>query len=176
MGNRAKLGLPLTAHNADVSSLSFNEDGTRLISASSHENDDVMIWDVSRESRVRLACRRANRNLTNDEWRFYLPNSHPAQTLQWLLRGWLLFLTIFPVKNDRSAGCSYPNREAGSVSRSFHFADVSRGALRPHLQKVALFTRLSAMSPSRPDLPDFFGPIVLENDAPYEGTGFFGPN
>jgi hypothetical protein len=35
--------------------------------------DGILLWEVSPSVWMRLACRAANRDLTEEEWRFFLP-------------------------------------------------------------------------------------------------------
>ena len=66
-------GRPLTNHTATVRSVTFSPDGKRLASAG---GDHVVLWDVSPGSWQARACRRANRNLTEAEWRQFF-NDQP---------------------------------------------------------------------------------------------------
>jgi len=49
-----------------MASLAFSEDDEHLMAVD-------LIWDLSLERLLRLACQTAGRNLTRDEWHEYLP-------------------------------------------------------------------------------------------------------
>jgi WD40 repeat protein len=69
---RQPIGQPLRDHNNGVSSVSFSPHGTILASGSADRT--IILWDISLESWQARACRIANRNLTDGEWRDYLGN------------------------------------------------------------------------------------------------------
>ncbi len=56
-----------------VHSLAFSRDGKTLASGSGG-NNSVTLWDVNFDSLIERACRIANRNLTDDEWKRFLDN------------------------------------------------------------------------------------------------------
>src|SRR5262249_40117381 len=69
VATRQPLGQPLTGHTSYVRSVAFSPDGKTLVSGS---GDKTLIWwDVSFEPWQDRACRIANRNLTQKEWKQY---------------------------------------------------------------------------------------------------------
>jgi WD40 repeat protein len=60
-------GSPLTGHTGTVYSVAFSPDGQTLASGSA--DGTVILWDLDFGSLPAQACRRANRNLTQSEWR-----------------------------------------------------------------------------------------------------------
>jgi WD40 repeat protein len=69
MESRLPIGPPLVGHDADIFNLSFSPDGSKL--ASGDIGGNVVLWDIVLEHWVDIACQRANRNLTQQEWRRY---------------------------------------------------------------------------------------------------------
>lgn len=67
---RQPLGPPLQAHTAPVVSTAFSPTGEWLATAG--YDNAVILWDVSLASWQTLACRIANRNLTQAEWTRYV--------------------------------------------------------------------------------------------------------
>ena len=63
------IGLPFTGHKDEVLSVSFSPDGNVLASSSF---DNTIIWDVNLESWKKRACHIANRNMTHEEWKYYM--------------------------------------------------------------------------------------------------------
>jgi tetratricopeptide (TPR) repeat protein len=61
-------------------SVSFSPDGQQLASAS--RNGILMLWDVNLRSWLKKACQRANRNLTQAEWQYYLGNRPYQKTCE----------------------------------------------------------------------------------------------
>jgi WD40 repeat protein/DNA-binding SARP family transcriptional activator/energy-coupling factor transporter ATP-binding protein EcfA2 len=61
---------PLAGHMGSVRTLAIGPDGQMMASAG--DDGTIMLWDVDLDSWQTLACRRANRNLTQAEWqRFF---------------------------------------------------------------------------------------------------------
>ena len=65
----------LTGHSNDISKLVFGPDGKTLLSGS--RDKTAMLWNVNLDSWQALACQTANRNLTQDEWKYYLGGTEP---------------------------------------------------------------------------------------------------
>ena len=63
---------PITGHNGQIWGQGFSSDGGTLIRAS--KDGQVILWDISVDSWLSLACQRANRNLTQVEWRRFFSN------------------------------------------------------------------------------------------------------
>jgi WD40 repeat protein len=59
---------PFLGHSRAILSLAFNQDGSML--ASGAFGGDIMLWDLSATPQ-QVACRRAGRNLTQEEWERY---------------------------------------------------------------------------------------------------------
>ncbi len=72
------LGGALAGHKSSVLSVAFSHDGRTLVSGSG--DTYLILWDISVESWKAHACRIANRNLTPDEWRQYLPDEPYRKT------------------------------------------------------------------------------------------------
>lgn len=61
-----QLGAPLIGHDDTVFNLAFSPDGKTL--ASGGRDNFIILWDMDIESWRERACRRANRELTQEEW------------------------------------------------------------------------------------------------------------
>ena len=65
------VGLPLAGHKSRVNGLAFNPGGDKLASSSEGESS-IILWDINFQSWLKRACKIANRNLDEQEWRQYL--------------------------------------------------------------------------------------------------------
>jgi WD40 repeat protein len=70
-----RLGNPLEGHTDAVWSVAFNEDGGTLVTGST--DGSVILWSMHglldlRQHTVDLACQRAGRGLSRDEWNRYI--------------------------------------------------------------------------------------------------------
>jgi WD40 repeat protein len=72
---RQPLGEALTSHTEAVKRVAFNADGKALASAS--RDMRVLLWNVDPISWISRGCERANRNLSQAEWRQYMGASLP---------------------------------------------------------------------------------------------------
>jgi WD40 repeat protein len=70
----------LLGHAGPVNGLSFSDDGRVLYSVG--DDGKAFRWDVSTESWIRLACSKANRNLTLSEWRQYVGSGPYGKTCE----------------------------------------------------------------------------------------------
>jgi len=70
-------GVPVAwkGHNGKIRALSFTADGKELITAGAH--DTVRHWPLRKEELIRLACQKAGRNLTKEEWESNAPPGEP---------------------------------------------------------------------------------------------------
>jgi WD40 repeat protein len=64
------IGSPLMAHNASITHMAFSQDGKWLASAAGEEA--IRLWDMDPQSWHARACLLANRNMTEEEWSFYV--------------------------------------------------------------------------------------------------------
>lgn len=60
----------LIGHRNGVFSVAFNPEGG-VLASTGHYPTQILLWDVDPESWAERACRLANRNLTQEEWRRY---------------------------------------------------------------------------------------------------------
>jgi WD40 repeat protein len=74
---RQPFGAPLIGHTNLVRSLAFSPDGQKLASGSA--DNSVILWAVNLDPWPARACRIANRNLTEAEWRTYIGPEQPYQ-------------------------------------------------------------------------------------------------
>ncbi len=72
------IGSPLTAHNASITYLAFSLDGKWLASAAGE--GPIRLWDMDPQSWHVRACLLANRNLTEEEWSFYVGDTPYRET------------------------------------------------------------------------------------------------
>ncbi len=75
VGTRERLGPPMKGHRRRISGLSFSHDGNLLVSAS---EDAVVLWDLRFASLSVYACRTANRNFDEAEWRLRFDDDYRA--------------------------------------------------------------------------------------------------
>jgi WD40 repeat protein len=79
-----RIGSPLPGHEGSILlTLAFSADGRTLVSGAS--DGKVILWDVSRLHNARqhvmeLACERAGRELTADEWGRYVGSASAYRT------------------------------------------------------------------------------------------------
>ena len=74
------LGEPLSGHSDSVLSVTFSPDGKTL--ATGGGDGTIILWDVDIESWKARACRIANRNLTEEEWKQFLGDEPYRKTCQ----------------------------------------------------------------------------------------------
>lgn len=67
----------LPDHNAWVWSVVFSREGKQLLSAASDRT--VLVWNAQSEALAELICEKAERNLTLEEWNYYLGPELPYQ-------------------------------------------------------------------------------------------------
>lgn len=78
------LGQPLLGHRNQISSLVFSPDSKTLASGSF--DTTVRLWDVDPHSWAALACQKAGRNFTQQEWKQFIPiEAYQATCPQWPL-------------------------------------------------------------------------------------------
>jgi WD40 repeat protein len=76
--NGQTVGMPLVSGLVGATSLAFSSDGQALVAG--YTDASIIVWKTSLESWAETACRMANRNLTQDEWRRYLGAEDYRQT------------------------------------------------------------------------------------------------
>lgn len=72
------LGEPLSGHNLAVRSLAFSPNGKILVSGSADKT--VRVWNMDPDSWAARSCKRANRNLTDAEWKHYIGSGRYNRT------------------------------------------------------------------------------------------------
>jgi WD40 repeat protein len=72
------VGSFVPAHTRKATHIVLSNDGHTLVTAG--EDGAVRLWDVSIQNWLSLARLRANRNLTQDEWRQFLGESERRKT------------------------------------------------------------------------------------------------
>jgi WD40 repeat protein len=72
MASRQPLGRPLMRHNNWVRSITFSPD-SHLV-ASGGGDGKIILWDVDFASWQAQACQKANRNLSREEWAWFVGN------------------------------------------------------------------------------------------------------
>ena len=70
-------GVRLRAHQSTVNSVQFTADGRRLLSGA--EDRTLLLWDYSPEGWKERACQVANRDLTEEEWTYYVSTERPPE-------------------------------------------------------------------------------------------------
>ncbi len=71
----ALVGQPLVGHATWIHAVTFSPDSLRLASGSvdfNGEDNSIILWDFSLDTWLDLACRIANRSLTQREWDRYM--------------------------------------------------------------------------------------------------------
>jgi hypothetical protein len=74
-----------SGEGVNIAELYFRPDGSKLIVVLRDGN--ILELDLSIESWQARACRRANRNLTQEEWQYYFGEQPYQETCSELLRG-----------------------------------------------------------------------------------------
>jgi WD40 repeat protein len=69
-GSAEQLGQPLTGHIDTVFSIAFSPDGQTMATGSADKR--VILWDMDPESWKAKACRKANRKMSEAEWRRFM--------------------------------------------------------------------------------------------------------
>ena len=69
LGTRQRVGPMLAAHQGSVSSLAFSPSGDSMLSGG--QDGMVYLWPMGTEVWKEIACERAGRNMTSEEWTTY---------------------------------------------------------------------------------------------------------
>ncbi len=80
LASRQRVGPLLVAHEGAVSTLSFSPEGNYLLSGG--HDGMVYLWPMATELWIEIACDRAGRNMTQDEWTTYFGSEPYRLTCQ----------------------------------------------------------------------------------------------
>ncbi|RLD01257.1 MAG: hypothetical protein DRI46_04610 [Chloroflexi bacterium] len=80
LASRQRVGPFIEGHQGAVSSLSFSPSGDWLLSGG--QDGMVYLWPMDTTAWIDIACERAGRNLTRDEWTTYFGNEPYQKTCQ----------------------------------------------------------------------------------------------
>jgi WD40 repeat protein len=75
---RQPLGGPLVWHPGWITDLTFSPDGSILISSAN--SPALVTWSMVPDDWMEMACQKANRNLSIDEWNMYFPTEPYRKT------------------------------------------------------------------------------------------------
>src|SRR5262249_42519508 len=78
VASRKAVSPPLRAHHGQVEGLAFGREGQALVSWGSENH--LIVWTVDVDSWKEQACRKANRNLSPEEWGRFLPDERYRKT------------------------------------------------------------------------------------------------